>query len=1092
MEDQNHATSINIEVGPSQDPDLNKEICPLCTIPYDDSSPSRMIQCDGCDFWYHFSCANISRKPNKRSKWFCPNCSSTTLSSQAPGRQQTQSQGHRYAENWLLEVISLGGKVAKDILMQKYEEYCSSTNITPIPRTEIGKIVKHLFPEVTTQRLRENLCGKQIYHYVGISFKEQGTSISDDNFSFVKSIFQMKSLQPTLRRCPKGARQTICTELSKTIDGCCNVNDVFSWQKLLSFSYFVLPSSSQPDVSSCNLTTTVKNNATSFSSISNPDLVKMLYKFQVQPQRSSRNRPAQNLEKKVAAKIAAKISDGDVKGAVKVLTSEDTVAPQNADTLKLLQEKHPEHPPYDKEIDLSPLPQAISITEKDVLKSINTFPNGSASGLDGLYPQILKDLLKIPNQDCSKKLLFSLTSLCNLMLSGRVPTEICPILYGANLIALRKKGGGIRPIAVGNVFRRLTSKIANEKSITFLKNYFFPIQVGCGIRRGAEIGAHSIRSFFKFTHTNPKAMVKLDYKNAFNSIFRDKMLREVRDRTPEIFNYVAQCYTNPSYLNWNGNLILSERGCQQGDPLGPLLFSLTIHPIVRKVTCELNLWYLDDGTLLGYTPDVAESAKIVQQESRTIGLELNPTKCEVSVFGDNQDFSLSLIEDVIPGIRLLDDTSAELLGAGLTVESTRRILTKKISTLQLFSEKLAKLPSHLAFYLLKHSFAIPRIVYILRCSEVWKCEDLIATYDEVLKSTLISIVNGHFNSDQLVQSSLPVKRGGLGVKLCSHLALPGFLSSWFSVSEEVSAIVSSDYVSYASDTIIKEAINSWSMQTESVSTPENPKIQKNWEIPVIDRMVSQLLTSTQDDFDKARLLAALDPMSGSWLNSLPSVSLGTFLQNEVFRIAVSLRLGIQICHPHQCLCGNQIDQYGRHGLSCKRSAGRTIRHSSINDIIKRALTTAECPSILEPNGCSRTDGKRPDGMTLMPWSNGKPLLWDFTCTDTFALSIINKTSNTSGAAAKIAAEKKVAKYSNLLDNFLFSPVAIETTGTWDSQALQFIKDIGNRMKSITGEDRSTTFLIQRISLAIQRGNALSILGATPKTRGLEEIFYILK
>ena len=38
---------------------------------------------------------------------------------------------------------------------------------------------------------------------------------------------------------------------------------------------------------------------------------------------------------------------------------------------------------------------------------------------------------------------------------------------------------------------------------------------------------------------------------------------------------------------------------------------------------------------------------------------------------------------------------------------------------------------------------------------------------------------------------------------------------------------------------------------------------------------------------------------------------------------------------------------------------------------------------------------------------------------------------------------------------------------------------------------STSYLTQRISLAIQRGNAASILGAIPQTRGLEEIFYIL-
>jgi hypothetical protein len=39
-----------------------------------------------------------------------------------------------------------------------------------------------------------------------------------------------------------------------------------------------------------------------------------------------------------------------------------------------------------------------------------------------------------------------------------VPKEIQPFIAGAFLIGLSKKDGGIRPIAIGDVFRRLTGK----------------------------------------------------------------------------------------------------------------------------------------------------------------------------------------------------------------------------------------------------------------------------------------------------------------------------------------------------------------------------------------------------------------------------------------------------------------------------------------------------------------------------------------------------------------------------------------------------------------------------------------------------------
>ena len=44
------------------------------------------------------------------------------------------------------------------------------------------------------------------------------------------------------------------------------------------------------------------------------------------------------------------------------------------------------------------------------------------------------------------------------MLAGAISDSVCPVLYGANLLVLNKLGAGIRPIAVGNVFRRLVAK----------------------------------------------------------------------------------------------------------------------------------------------------------------------------------------------------------------------------------------------------------------------------------------------------------------------------------------------------------------------------------------------------------------------------------------------------------------------------------------------------------------------------------------------------------------------------------------------------------------------------------------------------------
>ena len=90
-----------------------------------------------------------------------------------------------------------------------------------------------------------------------------------------------------------------------------------------------------------------------------------------------------------------------------------------------------------------------------MLTAIRSFPNGSSGGIDGLRPQHLKDLTAGTNGVAGQDLLVALAKVGNIMVAGNVPEPIINVLYGASLCALNKKDGGLRPIAVGSVLRRL-------------------------------------------------------------------------------------------------------------------------------------------------------------------------------------------------------------------------------------------------------------------------------------------------------------------------------------------------------------------------------------------------------------------------------------------------------------------------------------------------------------------------------------------------------------------------------------------------------------------------------------------------------------
>lgn len=77
------------------------------------------------------------------------------------------------------------------------------------------------------------------------------------------------------------------------------------------------------------------------------------------------------------------------------------------------------------------------------------------------------------------------------------------------------------------------------------------------------------------------------------------MVTAVEELLPELLPLVLSSYSSPSSLFFGEEVILFSEGVQQGGPLGPLLFCLTIHSMVQQLHNELNLFYLDDGTLGG-------------------------------------------------------------------------------------------------------------------------------------------------------------------------------------------------------------------------------------------------------------------------------------------------------------------------------------------------------------------------------------------------------------------------------------------------------------------------------------------------------------
>ena len=104
-----------------------------------------------------------------------------------------------------------------------------------------------------------------------------------------------------------------------------------------------------------------------------------------------------------------------------------------------------------------------------------------------------------------------------------------------------------------------------------------------------------------------------------------------------------------------------------------------------------------------------------------------------------------------------------------------------------------------------------------------------------------------------------------------------------------------------------------------------------------------------------------------------------------------------------------------------------------------------------------------------------------TCSDTFAPLYTANASREVGAVAALAEERKMAKYQHLDASHSFIPIAVETAGAFSPLTLAFLKDLRRPITRETGEVRSHSYLVQRVSVAIQRGIAASVAGTSGRS-----------
>ena len=772
--------------------------------------------------------------------------------------------------------------------------------------------------------------------------------------------------------------------------------------------------------------------------------------------------------------------DGQFRKAIQSLSSVGLASP-SGDVLEAMRSKHPSAPPPSPFS--SPAPSPVQVSSVEVVKALRSFPSGSAPGPTCLRASHLMEAVFCPSPDRSSYALQGLVGVVNLLCRGCVAPSVRPHLCGATLLACQKKGGGLRPIAVGEVLRRLTSKCVSRAVHAESISALSPLQVGVGIPHGCEAIVHSVVSLLNDSTFPPDSrfLLLVDFSNAFNSTDRKCLFDEARSRIPSMSAWLECCYGSQPLLHLGKDTIFSCCGVQQGDPLGPLGFSLVLQPLLERIQQEapgllMNAWYLDDGTLCGSLSDLCTALDIIEAEGPSRGLHLNRGK-SLLIVPPGASPSPSSLPAGVP----TSDGGFVLLGCPIgPAAHCSSIAMERISRVQNTLLKLRDIQDcQMETSLLRSCLSLPKISFMLRTCAPHLILSALSAFDDIMRDTLADLCGSPISDWSWLKASLPVSMGGLNLRRALLHAPAAFVGSLCNSHSLITQIlghpppVSVDLPSCLS------ALAGTAGRPEWVSLQEIdvPLRQRSLSHSIDEASLNLLLSSAPDSRSLALAHSCALPHAGDWLNAVPSSPLGLHLMDREFRVCLQYWLGVPIFEEGvRCgVCLSTADSFGDHQVGCGGNGDRILRHNSIRDAIFNSACSAALAPRKEVPSLIPGSQSRPADIYLPNWERGQPAALDVTVISPLQSLTLHRAASSAGHALTVGEQRKVAAHAAACHavGVSFVPLVFETLGGMSELASTTVSRIGRLLGQRLGISPADTtrHLFQRCSISLWRGNA---------------------
>ena len=749
---------------------------------------------------------------------------------------------------------------------------------------------------------------------------------------------------------------------------------------------------------------------------------------------------------------------------------------------------------------------AIQIDVEAVEKALKSFKRGSGAGPSGLRPEHLKAALVPGLRD---EILRHMTLLVNLLARGEAPPEIQQWLCGASLTALPKPSGGLRPIAVGETWRRFVGKALAKSVAEDARAYLEPLQVGVGTSGGCEAVVHVVRQWLhRNRNATDKVLVTVDLENAFNSVDRSAVLRAARRVLPGIVPWSDFCYSSPSLLKLGRLKLSSARGIQQGDPLGPALFAIAIHDalvrcremVARERPNEIDFvaFYLDDGTVAGSAQAVRAFCDHFAREMADIGLVVNASKSEVvPASGPAFTFSRGLFSNM----QWREDRNLKLLGAPLgdanfcAAHSEKR--ARKAEALLKQIGRFGQTQG--ALRMLRHCGSWCKLIYSARTVPPELHQEALAGFAANLRKTLEQITADSVPDRCWRLAQLGIGQGGVGIRDPVRHAPAAFIAS-VAQSKDLCSAIDADFDEADADgglllTRSIEVMRGNLLDAASLDRGGTALTQKDLSGMLDAASLQELLRAERHDpFFQAHVSLNRLSGAGAWLTA-PMIKDGREMDSSLFRVSLKRRIRAPIFEADAVCpcCGEAMDRWADHALVCACAGDRTVRHNAVRNQVCADAQDASLRPEREKAGLlperpqsddllRQRRGRRPADIWLPRGESGRSEALDFAITSSMRSDIFRQASLDPGLVFERYERYKRGYQDTAAQcearGFEFVPMVLEAhSGGWSGVARQKLAFIAEQAAQINHENPDATALrmAQRISIALHRENARAVL-----------------